>query len=316
MRTYYIWRALCHSLIIGTALVLSLTSVHAQSITSVRINEVVVDNTKGVVNPYGQRVGWIELHNAGAATVNVKGCYLTDDLDNLKKYRIPMTDARTILPPYQQALFWADGVPARGALHLNFVLTPGVEQTIALVDTDGATIIDQVKVPATLLQDASWARIPDGVLETVNPNVWQELSEPTPASKNMMPEINEKVERIKVEDAKGGIMTITAMLVVFSGLLLLALCFTAVGRFAVRLSARNKAKATGVKPSVTPLKSSTEEEAFVAISMALVEATEEVHDEESGVLTIERSETSASAWSMKAHNQRVSVQRYPFKSRS
>ncbi|MBB6275181.1 OadG family transporter subunit [Porphyromonas circumdentaria] len=316
MRTYNIWRVLLHSLIIGTALLLSLTSTKAQGISSVRINEVVVDNTAGAINPYGEHVGWIELYNAGAATVNVKGCYLTDDLKNLTKYRIPMTDARTILPPYRQLLFWADNVAARGALHLNFVLTPGAEQTIALVDTDGKTIIDQVTVPATLPQNASWARIPDGVLESVNSNVWQQADQPTPSSNNTMPEVNEKVERIKVEDPTGGIMTITAMLVVFSGLLLLALCFTAIGRIAMRLSARNKARAEGVKPAVKTSKGSVEEETFVAISMALIEATEEVHDEESGVLTIERNEASSSAWSMKAHNQRIAVQRNPFSKRS
>lgn len=299
------------SMMIGLVGLLSTVSLIAQSTRSVRINEVVVNNQAGVFSPYGERVAWVELYNAGAGTTNLKGCYLTNDLTNLKKYRIPMSDARTVLPPYRHLLFWADGVAPRGAFHLNFLLSPDEEQTIALVDTDGETIIDKVTIPASLGADASLARIPDGVLASIVPDVWQVRSQPTPEANNVMPEINEKVERLKTEDSVGGIMTITAMLVVFSGLILLSLSFLGIGRVALRLSAMNKRKANA--PTVTPVvKSNPNEEVFVAITLALTEELDNVHDDNGDRLTIEHHERRYSPWSAKVYNQRSSVVRKPF----
>ena len=37
----------------------------------------------------GRTPDWIELYNAGASTVNLEGWFLTDDRDNLKKWRFP-----------------------------------------------------------------------------------------------------------------------------------------------------------------------------------------------------------------------------------
>ena len=51
----------------------------AQRATSMRINEVLVINEDNFVDDYGKRHGWIELFNTSAGTVNIAGCYLTDD---------------------------------------------------------------------------------------------------------------------------------------------------------------------------------------------------------------------------------------------
>ena len=64
----------------------------AQRATSMRINEVLVINEDNFVDDYGKRHGWIELFNTSAGTVNIAGCYLTDDKNNPMKYPIPKGD--------------------------------------------------------------------------------------------------------------------------------------------------------------------------------------------------------------------------------
>lgn len=71
----------------------------AQRATSMRINEVLVINEDNFVDDYGKRHGWIELFNTSAGTVNIAGCFLTDDKNNPKKYPIPKGDVLTQIPP-------------------------------------------------------------------------------------------------------------------------------------------------------------------------------------------------------------------------
>ena len=54
----------------------------AQRATSMRINEVLVINEDNFVDDYGKRHAWIELFNNSAGSVNIAGCYLTDDKSN------------------------------------------------------------------------------------------------------------------------------------------------------------------------------------------------------------------------------------------
>ena len=58
----------------------------AQRATSMRINEVLVINEDNFVDDYGKRHAWIELFNNSAGSVNIAGCYLTNDKSNPKKY--------------------------------------------------------------------------------------------------------------------------------------------------------------------------------------------------------------------------------------
>ena len=79
----------------------------AQRATSMRINEVLVINEDNFVDDYGKRHAWIELFNNSAGSVNIAGCYLTNDKSNPKKYPIPKGDVLTVIPPRQHTLFWA-----------------------------------------------------------------------------------------------------------------------------------------------------------------------------------------------------------------
>ena len=268
----------------------------AQRATSMRINEVLVINEDNFVDDYGKRHGWIELFNTSAGTVNIAGCFLTDDKNNPKKYPIPKGDVLTQIPPPQPTLFWADGEPTRGTFHVNFPLDPSKENYIALYDADGKSLIDEITIPAAQKPDVSYGRIIDGKEE------WAQLTKVTPSTNNLTLDSNEKIENFKTNDSLGIGMTITAMAVVFLGLLLLFLIFKQVGKAAIAASKRNAQKAGAPVNVNTPDEVSGE--VFAAIATALYEMSDDNHDIEHTVLTIRKVRRAYSPWSSKIYSLR------------
>ncbi len=141
--------ALQRLLLLSTIVLWGLLSLSAQSITAARINEVMIDNVDNYIDNYGKRSPWIEIYNSSAGTINLAGCFLTDDPQYLKKYMIPKGDVLTVIKPRQSIVFFADEMPMRGTFHLNFSLAPDTTHYLALVSNDGSTIIDEVEVPAS-----------------------------------------------------------------------------------------------------------------------------------------------------------------------
>lgn len=270
----------------------------AQRATSMRINEVLVANEDNFVDDYGKRHPWIELYNTSAGTVNIAGCYLTDDKNNPKKYPIPKGDVLTIIPPRQHTLFWADGDPGRGTFHVNFTLDPSKENYLAIYDADGRTLIDEVTIPAAQKNDVSFGRVIDGE------NDWTQLTKVTPSTNNLTLDSNIKIENFKEKDALGIAMTLTAMVVVFLGLLMLFLIFKQVGKIAVSASKRNAQKAAGVATAVPTGAGEESGEILAAISAALYEMSDDNHDIENTVLTIRKVARTYSPWSSKIYGLR------------
>lgn len=268
----------------------------AQRATSMRINEVLVINEDNFVDDYGKRHGWIELFNSSAGTVNIAGCFLTDDKNNPKKYPIPKGDVLTQIPPHQHTLFWTDGEPNRGTFHVNFTLDPSKENYIALYDADGRTLIDEITIPAAQKPDVSYGRVIDGKEE------WAQLTKVTPSTNNLTLDSNEKIENFKTNDSLGIGMTITAMAVVFLGLLLLYLIFKQVGKAAIAASKRNAQKSGAPASANTPDEVSGE--VFAAIATALYEMSDDNHDIEHTVLTIRKVRRAYSPWSSKIYSLR------------
>ena len=268
----------------------------AQRAASMRINEVLVINDDNFVDDYGKRHPWIELFNTSAGTVNIAGCFLTDDKNNPKKYPIPKGDVLTQIPPRQHTLFWADGEPSRGTFHVNFTLDPSKENYIGLYDADGKTLIDEITIPAAQKSDISYGRIIDGGEE------WAILPKVTPSTNNLTLDSNEKIENFKTNDSLGIGMTITAMAVVFLGLLLLFLIFKQVGKAAIAASKRNAQKAGAPVSASAPDEVSGE--VFAAISAALYEMSDDNLDVENTVLTIRKVARTYSPWSSKIYSLR------------
>ena len=271
---------------------------NAQRATSLKINEVLVTNEQNYQDDYGLHNAWIEIFNTSFATVNIEGCYLTNDKDNPTKYPIPKGDILTQIKPRQHTLFWADGMPNRGTFHVNFTLDPNKENYIALYDSNGKTLIDEVTIPAGILADQSYARQEDGSANWVIKG-GGEHSYVTPSTNNMTQDKNEKIENFKKHD-------------VFIGLILLYVSFKIVGNIAVKLGKKNAMKAIGITDKAEAkeknLGSHSGEEA-AAIAMALHEFMNDAHDVEDMILTINKVKRTYSPWSSKIYTLRQTPKR-------
>ena len=291
-------------------------NLHAQRTTSLRINEVLVINDDDFVDDYGQKHPWFEIFNGSPGTVNIAGCFLTDDINEPKKYMVPKGDVLTKIKPYQHVLFWADNLPTRGTFHVNFTLYPDRPNFIALFDSDGRTLIDSVTVPSNQRSDISYGLIVDGwtpkrLEEEIRLNskykggedLWIYFDKVTPSSNNKILDTNERLDNFKSNDSAGIGMTITAMSVVFVGLIGLYLLFNLIGRTAVSLSHKRAMKASGISKEEAKGIAQQSGEIYAAIAMAIYEATE-LHDDENTILTIKNTVRNYSPWSSKIYTLR------------
>lgn len=272
------------------------------------INEVLVDNQDNFQDDYGVHSGWVEIFNTSYNSVNLAGCYLkvSSEPGDTLSYFIPKGDVLTAISPRQHALFWADGAPRRGTFHTNFVLSKTRDNWVGLYDS-GRKLLDEVVVPAGVLKtDQSYARVSDGA------DQWEvkddsETKYVTPSTNNQTLEGNPKMDKFEQHDSAGLGMTITAMTVVFTGLILLYLCFRIIGKVAVKLRKRNAMKAQNVTDKQEAKERGLGEapgEVIAAISMALHETQEADHDVEETILTISRVKRSYSPWSSKIYTLR------------
>ena len=280
----------------------------AQSVTAARINEVMIDNVDNYIDSYGKRSPWIEIYNSSAGSIDLAGCFLTDDPQNLKKYMIPKGDVLTAIKPRQSVVFFADEMPLRGTFHLNFTLAPNVSHYLALISNDGNTIIDEVEVPAAIPANNSYARIDDGVRTAVAAEAWHITQHTTPGSNNVVKDKNEKIDRLQEADPNGFVMTVTAMLVVFLGLLILFLAYKLVGIVAMRIEARQESLHNRPHQEPTVATSTTEDPLVaVAISLALTSELEMGGGEAPGRLTIRPRTLPYTPWSDKTQMMRPTV---------
>ena len=124
------------------------------------INELMASNTKSITDPQGQYEDWLELHNLTDKTVNLTGMYLTDKIDNLKKWAFP---ENTTIPAHGYLLVWLDeDGNADSGIHANFKLSRNGE-TVMLVDADGRgnQVLDQVAFDKQE-KDVAFGRWPNG----------------------------------------------------------------------------------------------------------------------------------------------------------
>jgi hypothetical protein len=139
------------------------------------ISEFMAANRSTVEDPDepGEYPDWIELLNISDAPVNLRGYYLTDNLQLPAKFRI---SADVVVAPGETALFWADDDPQQGPLHTNFKLDKDGE-AVALFGPDGNTPLSTVIFPRQF-DDVSYGRCsPDSAS-------WEYLYLPTPGQAN------------------------------------------------------------------------------------------------------------------------------------
>ena len=295
-------------LLLSLALMLGLTSCGEQkSNTKLILNEVLIENQTNFQDDYGIHSAWIEVFNQSYSSANLAGYRLkvSNQPGDTAKYFIPKGDVLTLVKPRQHALFWADGQPNRGTFHTSFILDGTTDTWIGLYDS-GDKLVDQVVVPAnTLKADESYARVSDAS-EDWEVKGGSEDKYVTPSTNNQTQDGNPKMEKFQQHDSVGIGMSVTAMSVVFFGLLLLYVSFRLIGKASVSVS-RKRAMKTKEVTSVAEAKEKKLGEApgevFAAIAMAMHES-QNMHDEEETVLTITRVKRSYSPWSSKIYTLR------------
>lgn len=270
---------------------------NAQSQGQMRLNEYLVVNTNDFQDDYGQQSAWFEIFNASYGTVDIGGCFLSDDPNNLKKYAIPGGDVLTQIKPRQHVIFWADNQPFRGTFHVNFDLENAKE--IIFTKGDGKSIIDRIPVRHDLPENVSFGRKVDGEGSiTGDGEGWGVMERTTASTNNAMLDKAAKPERMKQIDPYGWIMALTAMSVVFTALIILYLLFKCIGIANIKAGKKKAAAATA-----TPVSESkygevpAETYAAIATALHLYVAENESHDDESFVVTMNPVDRTYTPWS-------------------
>ncbi len=145
------------------------------SSNGVVINEFLADNKLSATDAAGEHDDWVELYNTTDAPVKLTGLYMTDSPTLLNQWRF--TKDSLYIGAHQYLVVWCDNQLTQAGVHSNFKLSKSGEY-IALVDTDGVTVIDSLSFGAQTT-DISWGRQPDGAAS------WAAMA-PTPGAANLL----------------------------------------------------------------------------------------------------------------------------------
>jgi hypothetical protein len=151
---------------------ITVTNTLQAALLSVVINEWMADNVGpgGFADPAdGLFQDWFELLNPNPCAVNLGGFYLTDNLANPTKFRIP---SNTVIAAHGFLLVWADendaqNSPTGGHLHATFKLSNGGE-ALGLFAPDGLSAQHAVTF-GPQVQNVSQGLFPDGARGTLFP---------------------------------------------------------------------------------------------------------------------------------------------------
>lgn len=302
--------------ILFSGLLLASTSgLMAQGAKNIRINEVLTNNTTSIQDEYGQREAWIELENTSFTTYNIRGMYFTTDRsvldpnmsvpERIKRMSvIPSGDTRTQIGGRQHLVFFCNSNPAQSKLHLSLRVPVSEPLWIGFYNGNATELIDSVSIPA-LAADQSYAR---------HGNEWSVKSAEnvTPGIENFIKTDETKDAKLKREDPHGFGITLLAMGIVFFCLAVLFLFFWLFGLLMRHMeTAKKVANTQPIKPITKTVEMTMEvghktniilqeglktkgidKEVYIAvISMALKQYQDDVHDVESGIITIKSHQT-------------------------
>lgn len=136
--------------------------------SQVLINEICYTNAGAQQDFWSQSSDWIELYNATPGlAVNLNNYYLTDDKNNLYKWKIP---SAITVPSFSFVTFWCSGrnvkePGATGRYHTNFTIEQCRDQWIML--TYQGVIKDSMQVRRTKFGD-NWGRYTDATTTPLN----------------------------------------------------------------------------------------------------------------------------------------------------
>ena len=310
--------------ILLAAALLVATASFGQSVHDLRLNEMMIKNVDNYADEYGRHVPWVEIFNTAYNTVNITGCYLTDDTTGLaaagKKggkipthwYKIP-TDQKMYMPQRSFLVFFLDNSPLYGPFHTNFSTGESQTDYIALISSDGKDLLDLVEYPVEL-RDTSrvFGYVADGVRDNKAFKKGQRtagelafLSDFTPASSNETAVKISKQDKLKRDDPYGIGMAIISMAVVFTALIMIYIMLKIFNYVSRRTTQKAKAQEGIKSPTAEAAKDEAgadEElngEEAAAIGVALHLHFGSMHDEESEVITINMPSKHYSPWAQK-----------------
>ena len=298
-------------LLLGALLMISSSAtMYGQGAKNIRLNEVLTNNTTSIQDEFGDREAWIELENTSFSTYNIRGMYLTTDKsvldpkmsvpDRIRRMSmIPSGDPRTQIGGRQHLVFFCNTIPTKGKLHLSLSVPMSEPVWIGLYNGNATELIDSVSVPA-LAANQSYAR---------HNNTWsvKSVDNVTPGIENFIQTDETKDAKLKREDPYGIGITLLAMGIVFFCLALLFVFFWLFGLLMKHIdTAKKMAEHHPIKPITKTVEMTMEvghktnvilkeglkskgidKEIYIAvISMALKQYQDNVHDVESGVITI------------------------------
>lgn len=287
--------------------IFSVSVTFGQQITDLRINELLIKNEKNFIDEYGRHTPWVEIFNTSYNTVNIAGCYLTDDTTGLaagngnpKWYRIPSTDVKTQIPQRGHIIFYLDNSALYGTFHTNFDPRESKNNYVALISSNAKTLIHIFHYPASLrTSDSSFGSIVDGESE------FEYLEYFTPGSTNKVDMDVTKSEKLMKSDPFGIGLAVISMAVVFSALVLIYIMLKVFGIVNRRRQKKNAAtqQTTATTAPIAPEPDKDEEsitgQEIAAIATALHLHLNSFHDEESEIITIETQSAVYSPWSQK-----------------
>jgi uncharacterized protein (TIGR03437 family) len=123
------------------------------------INEIMADNEDTYEDPQepGAHEDWFEVFNPGISAVDMSGMYITDNLNNKTKWKVPNG---VTIPARGYLIFIADSEAAQGNLHTSWSLS-GDGEAVGIFAADGTTLIDSYSF-GLQQGDVSIGRITDG----------------------------------------------------------------------------------------------------------------------------------------------------------
>jgi len=117
---------------------LMFTGVQAQNIT-LEISEFMAANGNYIKDEFDESDDWIEIFNYGNEAVGLEGLFISDNINNLKKFEFR---ANLSVQPSSYLILWADGQPHQGSQHLGFKISEGER----IVISDGTNVIDELEI--------------------------------------------------------------------------------------------------------------------------------------------------------------------------
>jgi hypothetical protein len=144
------------------------------------INEFMSSNQGAYFDEYGNDADWIEIFNADDSDADLAGLFLTDNLDNPAKWRIPFgSPEETTVEAGGYRVLFADGHPGLGPLHLDLRLnTSGEEVGLSYMSGENVVWLDSIRF-RTLYSNISAGRYPDGT------DNWVTMPAYTPGASNI-----------------------------------------------------------------------------------------------------------------------------------